>query len=329
VALKIFQAARAALESTRGTDLTPTRLLYFEEAEHQQDVATIRPQTLGSYFGWRSGASAGTEVNSLRWGGVATYDDIIWWLNTHVKAVASGTGAGADKTWTFLPSGTADDIKSAAIQIAYSDNLGASQPGARLNYALGDKFSLKWDKKGDGAVRFTSEMVVPKAAVQISAFTGSLSDRTVTPVSANSTVVTIDAATIGTTVDNYWTEATFSLDNKYRNLYTLNNTTSAQDTFRPEAREWKLEGTRYYQSDTEWDAYIAKTVRKIRIKSTGPVVGSGVMTLQLDLYGVYTEMKFVDVDGLGMQRFTLEPVFDTTAATDFQFVVINDEATVN
>lgn len=327
MALKIFKAARAALEVTRGTSLTPTRLIYFSEGEHQQEVATIRPSTLGSYFGWRSGASAGTETNELAMSGVVTYDDLIWWANTHIKAVASGTGAGADKTWAFVPSGTTDDIKSATVQIGYSDNIGATRPAVELNYVLGNELTLKWDKQSDdGAVMFDSQMVVPKAATQISAFTGSLSDRVVIPASANTTVVTIDSTTIGTTVDNYWTDVSWTVTNGYKNLFTLNNTTSAIDTFRPEARAWKLEGNRYYQADTEWDAYIAKTVRKVRIKTTGPVLGGSFYSIQLDLYGVWTEMQFAEADGLGMQKFTLEPVYDTTATTDFSLTVVNATA---
>jgi hypothetical protein len=38
MALRVFQSARAALESTRGTGLTPTRLVYFEEGGFKQDV---------------------------------------------------------------------------------------------------------------------------------------------------------------------------------------------------------------------------------------------------------------------------------------------------
>ncbi len=331
MALHIFRSARAALESVRGTDLTPTRLIYQDEVEHQQEVATIRPQQLrNSYVGWYS-AAAGTETNTLRRSGALSYNDAVWDLNTHVKAVASGTGAGADKTWTFLPTHTSDDIKSATVQLAYSDGLGATQPGVKLNYCLGDEYRIKWDKAGDGIVSFASQMVSPKAATQITAFTGSLSDRTVTLISATGTVVTVDTTTIGTTTDNYWTDVEWTLTNGYTNLYTLNNTTAAQDTFRPMARAWKLEGTRYYAggtADTEWDAYIAKTVRKIRIKTTGPALGGSNYSIQLDLYGVYTAMEWGETDGLGMHKFTLEPIYDATALTDFQAIVVTSESAI-
>jgi hypothetical protein len=326
VALKVFKSARAALESVRGTDLTPTRLLYFSEGFHQQEVQTIRPLTLrNSYFAYLS-AAAGTETNTLDWSGALSYEQVIWLLNTHVKTVASGTGAGSDKTWTFLPTSGSDDIKSAALQLAYADAI--SVAGVKLNYLLGDELTIKWDKGGDGTVEWSSKMVTPKAATQITAFTGSLTDTTLTLLSTNTTRVYIDSATIGTTADDYWTDVEFTLTNGYQNLYTLNNTAAAQDTFRPGPRMWKLTGSRYYQSKTEWDAYTAKTKRKVRIKTTGPVLGGSNYSLTLDLYGVWTEMNWEEADDLGMQKFTLEPVYDSTATTDFQFVVVNADASI-
>src|SRR5258707_1225656 len=80
---------------------------------------------------------------------------------------------------------------------------------------------------------------------------------TVPLASCNATQVYVDPTTIGSTADNYWIDASWTLSNGYKNLYTLNNTTAAQDTFRPQARSWKLEGTRYYAgtvADAEWDA---------------------------------------------------------------------------
>jgi hypothetical protein len=328
VALKIMKSGRAALESVRGTDLAPTRALYFDSAMHQQDVATIRPATLhGSYFAYL-GASAGTELNSLEMNGALSFDDAVWLANTHIKAVASGTGGAADKTWTFLPTAGSDDIKSATIQLGYADGLGASQPAVKLNYCLGDELTISWDKSGDGTVSWASKMVVPMAATQISAFTGSAADRTLTLASCNTTVITIDTTTIGTTADNYWQDVSWTLTNGYANLFTLNNTTAAIATFRPGPRTWKLTGSRYYQSDTEWDAYIAKTVRKVRIKSTGPALGGSNYSFQLDLYGVYTGMTWDEKDDLGFQTFTLEGVYNVTATTDFSVTVVNADSAI-
>lgn len=323
MSLKIFKSARAGLEAARGTDTTPVSALEFETAFHQQAVQTIRPLTLrGSYNGYLS-AAAGTETNTFEMSGALSYDMAIWLANTHIKAVAGGVkGVGIDYLWTFLPTAASDDIKSASVQIGYSDGIGAGQPAVKLNYCLGDELELTWDKSGDGTVLYKSKMVSPLAATQISAFTGTATAIGATYLpSASTTAVTVDTTTIGSTADTYWDSLTFTLTNGFKNLYTLNNTTAATATFRPGPRNWKLTGSRYYQSKTEWDAYVAKTKRKIRIKSLGPVIGSSTYWINLDLYGVYTEMTWDEKDDLGFQTFTLEPLYDGTATADFIFTV--------
>ena len=335
MALKIFKSARAALEgTTRGVDLPPVIALEFDEAFHQQDVQSIRPVTLnGSYSAYRS-ASAGTETNTLELAGALGYDMAIWLANTHIKYVASGVkGVGVDYLWTFLPTHTSDDIRSATVQIGYSDGLSATQPAMKLNYCLGDELSIKWDKAGTGEVRYTSKMVSPVASTAITAFTGAAAVIGSSYVaSAATTAVTVDTTTIGSTADTMWTDLTWTLTNGYQNLYTLSNSTAAVATFRPGPRTWKLEGTRYYgptgSASTEMTAYKAKTPRKFRIRSVGPVVGSSTYWVTLDCYGVYTALEWVETDGMGMQKFTLEPIYDSGATSDFVFTVTSALTTI-
>ncbi len=329
----VLKSGRAALEASRGTDLTPTRLIYFDEGTHQQEVATIRPQQIrNSFFGYYS-AAAGPELNTFESSGAMSYDDLIWYANTHIKAVASGSGGGSDKTWTFLPTATSDDIKSATVQLGYSDGLGSSQPAVKLNGLVGDEFSLKFDKSGDATVQFTSKMISKSAATQITAFTGSLTDRTVVLASAVNTTTYIDTTTIGSTADANVTDVTWSLKNGYNPLYTLNASAAPTDLLRTGPRTWKAEITRAYAvytspADAEWDAYIAKTVRKIRVKTVGPALGGSNYTITLDLYGVYTAMTNAEANGIAVQKFTLEPVYDTTATSDFVLSVVNATSSI-
>ena len=332
MSVKIFKSARAGLDATRTTSNTAmTRALMFDTAFAQQDIATIRPVTLrASYNGFLS-AAAGTETNTFEMGGTLTYDHMIWLANTHIKSVASGVkGVGVDYLWTFLPTAASDDIVSASIQTGYADGISANQPAVHLKNLLGDELSLSWSKSGDGAVTYTSKMVTANVAVQLAAFTGAAdaSGAGHQVVSASTTAVTVDASTIGSTADTYWQDLKWTLNNGFQNLYTLNNTTAATATFRPKPRMWKLEGSRYYQAKTEWDAYIAKTPRKIRIKSTGAVIGSSVNWVVLDLYGVYTAMKWDEKDDLGFQTFTLEPIYDTGATADFVCTVTSGLTTI-
>jgi hypothetical protein len=327
MALQVFQTARAALESTRGTDLTPTRIIYGESFTHNHEVATIRPEELrNSYEGFFS-AAAGPEKSTLEIGGRVSYDDLIWYGNLFFKAVASGTGAGADKTWTFTPSNTTDDVKTATVQLGYSDTI-ATAPGVKLNYVFGDELNLHWEKNDDGAATFKANFLTAKAMTQITAFTGSLSDRTVTLASANNTSVFIDTATIGSTADPLVTALDFTLNLNPVPFYALDGTTTAREIYRPAHRTWKATVTRQYNVATHLTAFQNKTVQKIRCRTLGPSLGGSNYKIDLDMYGVWTERAWADVDGIITEELTLEPVFDTTTSTSHSLVVVNATASI-
>lgn len=326
MALNVFKSARAALESVRGTDLTPTRLIYAEEFIHEQEVATIRPAELrNSYNGFYS-AAAGPERGRLTMRGRLTYDDAPWFGSTFFKGGVSPTGGGDPYTWTFTPTATSDDLKTVTMQLGYSDSIGASAPGVTLNYLIGDTLNFHWEKNDDGAITFDASFLAPKAATQITAFTGSLSDRTTTFASCNNTTVYSDpgAGTIGATADGYIISVDWTLNLGPVPFYTLDGTTAAKAVYRPSHRTWTAQITRQFYNDTHWDDYVDKTVQKIRIKTSS----GATRVIQLDLYGVYTAREWSDVDGIVTEVLTLEPVYDTTATADHKFEVLCDEATV-
>jgi hypothetical protein len=318
----VFTSARAALESVRGTNLTPTRLIYAEEFSVDHTVATIRPEEQrASYEGFFQ-ATAGPERSSVTMTGRMSYDDLIWHANMFYVALASGTGGGADKTWTFTPSNTADDVKTHTLQLGDSAAI-ATSPGIQLNYGMGDTLNLHYEKNDDGALTFTATYLYAKALTQITAFTGALSDRVTVPVSCNNTLVKIDTTTIGTTTDTAVTAVDFTLNLNPTPFYALDNTVAAQAVYRPQHRTWVAQITRQYNAATEFSAYQAKTVRKIRVLTTGAALGGSNYSVTQDMYGVWTAREYTDIDGIVTETLTLEPVFDTGTSKSTSLVVVN------
>jgi hypothetical protein len=328
MALKTLLSARAGLESSRGSDTTPTRLIYFDEGTHEQKLAIQRPMERRASYVQAFRSSAGIERNIFTFGSDVTYDDLIWWANVHVKAVAAGTGAGADKTWAFLPTHTSDDLKSGSLQFGYTDAIGATRPAWKVLGVLGDELTINVSKSSPWT--FRSRLMAPGAATQLSAFTGSLSDRTTTTALGTTTQTYVDSTTIGTTADNDILDAAWTLSNGFVYLDTLNATNVAQEILRPNARDWSLAITRYFRNDTELDAMLATTVRKIRLQTTGPVLGGSNYRIRLDLYGVWDGDQYekAEVDGLGVEKFVLVPQYDGTATTDFSLEVVNATAAI-
>lgn len=328
MALKVFTSARAGLEVTRGTNLTPTRLIYAEEFGFEQDVATIKPDEMRNSYNPNYSATAGPERNALTAKGRMSYDDMIWWGNLFFKGVASGTGGGADKTWTFLPTATSDDVKTATIQLGYADTI-ASAPAIELGYCMGDSLTLHFEKNDDGAITFDARLISPEALTQITAFTGALSDRTTVPASANGTTIYADqASAIGTTVDTTFVSLDFRLNLGPVPLYTLNGSTAATNAYRPNHRRWEATLVRQFTSDLYWDDYTDKTVQKIRARTLGAVLGASNYKIDLDLYGVVTNRRNADVDGIITEELTLSQIYDTTATADHNLVVVNATAAI-
>jgi hypothetical protein len=329
VAGQIFTHCRADLEATRGAGGTPDTKVIFETGEHLQSVNTIYPTRLSGEYEDHYDASAGTETNEFNFGGLVDFNQMAFWGNLFFKTVASGTGAGADKTWAFLPTQTSDDLKSAMLQFGVTDSLSATQPGWQVPYVVGQELTLTFSKAPDSpGIGYSARLISPRAATQITAYTGAAAEPTLQLASHIGTQVTIDASTLGSTADNYVTNVEFRLNNGFVNLYSLNNSANAQDTFRPAARDWSATITRYWVNDTELDAYIAKTLRKIRIRTTGAVLGGSNYRMDLELYGVYTNRTWTEVDGLKMEVLTLSRRKDSTAGTSVNLNLVNSLASV-
>lgn len=331
MALRIFKHMRAGLEATPGTGVAMTRGIPFTDGTHNSEVETIHPEELRNSYEVHYQADAGAETHSFDIGGPVGYNYLVWWLNVHMKAVASGSGGGADKTWTFTPTLTSDDIKTATVQFGYSDSISATKPAYSLDWVKGTELTLTWEKApGTTGVTFQSHLISPEAAAEISAFsgTGTFTTEAGGLVKANNTQTFIDTSTIGTTADNYILSASWTLTNEHVLLYTLNNLTSAQELLRPNPMLWTATFRRRYINDTEYNAYVAKTVRKVRVRSLGPVLGASNYKVDLDLYGVWSGYTRTEVDGVGVEELTMVQKYDTTATTSVSLVVVNDQASI-
>lgn len=323
MALETLLSARAALETTRGTGVTPTRIIYFDQGSHEQKVQTIAPTEKRATYRPTFRAYPGIERNTLNFAGDWTFDQSIFWLNLGVKAVASGTGGGSDKTWAFLPTSTTDDLKSAVFQYGYTDAIGATRPAWSLEGCMVDELKLSWRK--DQTVQFAAKVMSAEAATQLTAFTGALSDVVTTSALGTATVVTIDTTTLGSTADSDVMDVDFTLNNGFVYLDTLNGTAVASEILRPNPVTWSLDFTRYYRNDTELDLNLLKTPRKIRVRTTGPALGGSNYRIDLECYGVYDGDSYEKtvVDGLGVEKYKLIPIYDATATTDFNFNIVN------
>lgn len=324
---------RAALETTRGTAVNPTRILEQTDFSHDPDIITVRPEERrGSYFAHYR-AAGGRERHEVSMEGNLSYNQAAWLGNLFVKGVTAGTETAVSSgawRYTFLPASAADDLKTATLEFGYDTALTAGRPGWRLPYTVGDELTITFDKGNVDGVTFSADMHSPKAASTITAYGGTPTSIASTAVVPTNVAVYVDAATIGTTLDNSVTTAEWTLTNGWTDLDTLNQTTAAQDTFRVSPWNWSLDITRgpVTGSSSLYADYVSKALRKIRVRATGPTLGTANYQLTLDLYGTFTGYDNTSIDGLMGETLTFEPVYDATAATSFSYEVITAETTI-
>lgn len=329
VAGKIWTQARADIEATRGAGGTPDIRVIFQELTHEQVIDTIYPTRLSGSYENQYDASAGTQTNRLVATGLVDFNQMVLWGNLFFRGLTTGVGAGADKVYDFVPNQTSDDLRTILIQLGVTDALTASQPGWSIPFCVGEEFKLNYSKApGSPGITFSATLTSPSAATDITAFTGTAPEPVLQLASHIGTAVTIDTTTIGTTADNQVTNIEFTLTNNWASLYSLNNTASAQSTFRPNAVSWSAVFTRYWETDVEYEAWKIKTPRKIRIRTLGIALGASTYRLDLELYGIWTNRTWIDVDGLRMEQLTLSPRFDTGAGTSKRLVVVSALATI-
>ena len=332
--IQVLASARAGLEATRGTAVTPTRLIYFSEATHTQDVGTIIPQESRASFTPNFRAYAGLERNTFNFRGDFTYTDAIWWLNLAVDAEASGTLSDTTAyTWTFLPVHTSDALKSATIQYAYADLL--STVGWEVDGCIVNVLRVTWTKAVGGAVTgvdFEAEIMTPSGATQITAFTGSLSDRAIVSALGNGTFTYMNGtgSAFGATADTRINQTTWEVNNGYVYRDGFDGTNTAIEIVRGAKRTSRVTMQRYFNDKTELDAYIAKTTRRLRVKSEGPLAGAATAkhTLQLDYAGVPEVHNTANVDGLIYANIELAPLEDSSISSDWKWTVINQTASI-
>lgn len=346
----VLNTARAALGATVGAATTPTRLLYIPaegiDLTGIQQFATIEDRP-----GWNKRDQLralynGIEDNTVVLTNVpASFEDFGYYLCSVPGMESDSTGEAANTPTTtdtsaytrnFLPDQTAVGEASAAngydmhLQVGPTDltsTVNWSIPGLRCT-----DLTVNFKKRASGTdtgVTFSGTWQTAKTATQITSLTGSLSDRAQTLPTGNVVKTYVDTTTLGSTADPNITEATFHVANQPAFHDGLDNTATHTSMHFPNPQMSDLTLVRKFSDTTELAAYLARTVRKVRIIAEGAVVGAATAknTIQLDFYGAIASHSHTWVDGLLYASIVLSGVYDSTNTAAWKFTTINAVST--
>ena len=310
---QIFTYANFGKETTRGTPVAPTRQFYAEGAglfEHDLGLNFHEGENTGVRLRTRRATSQKEDVAwNLRTVSGVGFDDLVIPFS-QLKGGVTGTGATADKTWTFTPSWTAANSPE-----AYSIDVGDDTQNWRIQYgmcqtfkltaAMGDVTQLEMSGFGQRAVKGSKSTPSSNSAIKIPG------DLWTIKFAAN--IAGLGAASVQT---NFLVgfELEINTGLKWRrymdgNLYGsqhIETDISANLTMTVESTA--LAVSQFY------DKAVAGTMDFLRLKATGPTLGSTNYSAQIDMPVLYEVPKIIsgDDDGVNLYEVTARLAYDGT-----------------
>jgi hypothetical protein len=270
----------------------------------------------------------GIETNAFSLTGPFAFDQSVFWFNAGIGS-ATAVGTAAPYVWTFNAASTADTTRSFSLEYGWGDGGTAVPASFRVPGNKVNTLNINWVK--DDVVSFEVGVVSFKGLTQGTALSAAPSDTVERHAVGVNTTVYIDgtANSIGTTADANVVAAGLAITNGFASKFGLDGSFTAASLARTAKTEAVLTLTRHFQNDTELDALEDKSLRRVRIVTTGAALGGGTYELSMDFFGVIDEITQSDVDGSVAQEITLRPYVDgSTTTVPFILVVKNNQSTI-
>jgi hypothetical protein len=325
--IHVLDIAQVGIEATRGTLVPATSILDNDPGGVivKRDPNIIRIRSAGS-LATSHRSYPGRDHVEIDVSGTWTYNWAPWWFNLFLGPLATGTGAGADKLWTFgsaVVSDIADNLKAASFEVSGRD----TRPGEyKIAGCVG--VSLALSIKQDRAWTYKAKLL--GTVLTIAAKTGALTPvssimdvlGTTTKVYLNGTGSAFGATPLAGTVISadievkIGTNERFTLDAQ-RNPYRVAVT---------EARDISAKIEMEYDAQTTYSAVHAATPQRLRIEAVGPTLGGSTYKCNLDIPGAFDSLEFGDDAGVVTQVLALGAQYDATPVADINGAVTNGAA---
>ena len=337
-------SARMAIEVAEGDATTPTRLMYFPPGSLsiQQTIETIEDRREWSKgFDSTADVMPGMEDVTVTVTGVPLSFEDAGFLWCGLAKSGSAAGAvidttGYERTWT--PSQTSSvvgtGIESFHLEYSTGDLIGTvgwSIPGLILQ-----DLALHFRRRASGTdtgVTMDATFRSASGATQITAYTGSLADRTQSYALGQQVTAYVDDSVggIGNTVDGDINELDLTVSRPvifHDGMAAAANThTSAHLGVAETSMTW----LRRFSDKTELDKYIGAAFvrgrRVVRVEAVGALVGSSTAfnTIRADFFGKITDDGSIPelVDSMWYQRFSLTGLYDSTLTASVVLYTLN------
>lgn len=317
----IFQTVQIGVESVYGTNVPANRKLTALSIEPSitPEVETYR--ATGMKF--PTIAALNKEWTTADLSGPITYTELIYVLNSLLKEVETGTGAGTAKTWVFdLASAAADTVTS------YSVEQGSAERAHEFSGGLVTGLTLDFTRDGCEL----SGTMIGTALADAATMTGTPTEvalKPVMPTQVSVKTASTQAGLAGATALSRVLSASWSMTDRFAPLWTLNGSSDFDVTVETEPTlECKLK----LEADAAGMAYLtnlrAGSSIFLRIEATGDAIsGGGNHSLTIDTACKVTDITpFEDADGVFAVEYTLRGIHDATWTKATSITLINEIA---
>lgn len=311
-----LQIVQRGIESQAGTLVPATHRVPIEPGtvKLNNTIDIIRRRYSGSLATSHS-SSAGLSHVGVAWDERGTYDYLAVLLSQFLAPTVTGTGAQADKTWTFDPNDTADDLKRASIEVGGKDTWAEEE---HLAGCVGSVLEIAWNKNDDWML---SVEYVGTRSTQ-AAKTGALTlPATLVPILGRLTKAYMDPTSFGSGAMGKAISGVVRIENILSPRFGADGNDYA-NRIAVLGRKVSASLVVEYDATTLRAAWRGQTVEKIRVEAPGPSLGGSTYNARLDVPGTFDTSEIGDDDGIVTLAHDLVATYDAGITADINATVV-------
>jgi hypothetical protein len=322
-----LEVVQMGMEATRGTGVAATTVLDMDPggATLTRNPTIIRIRNAGS-LATSHRTYPGRDVIQVDISGVWTYNWGPNWLNLILGPLNTGTGASADKTWTFgsaVVSDTADNLKSCTLELGGKDTWPSEY---QVKGCVVTKFDLaiRQDQPWRFKVTLLGTAVTPQAKTAALSYAATIVDvlGPGTKVYLNGTGSAFGA----TQKTGDVLSADLSIDIGANARYTLDGARNPTRIAVTSPRKISCKVVAEYDVQTDYTAVHAATPQRLRLEAIGPTLGGSAYKSNFDIPGVWDTFAIGKDGDVITEEMQLTAQYDTTPGADINAVVVNSTA---
>lgn len=319
--IETLEVLQAGKETTAGTSVAATSRVHIEPGSLTWDdgYESVRRRYAGS-LATSHATQLGLQRPTLSFRERVTYDHVVRLLSMSLKGGITGSGAGADKTWSAItPSDTTDNLNRYTMEVGGTDTWPEEE---EIAGCIADEIEFSWAKSDN--VPLMANVSLLGMRIQQAAKTGALSfPATFVEILSRVARVYIDPTTIGTTSYARAISGSLRIGIGIEQRYGSDGNDYPNSVRVVGPRDIGLDLMVEYDSTVLRTARRAETLQKIRLEFPGPSLGASNYNLRFDYFGKIATHPLGTDGGVKVLNLTTVGEYDSGTTAEITATAVN------